>query len=121
MPALLDAADAFVSGSAWEGMPLAVGEAMAMAKPIVATDVGGVRELVGDAGVIVPAKDPAALANAMFSTMIQDREALSTSGSSARRRIVDHFSMDATADTWGALYGNLIVNRAPRGVGRELR
>ena len=48
MPALLDAADAFVSGSAWEGMPLAVGEAMAMAKPVVATDVGGVRELVGE-------------------------------------------------------------------------
>ena len=34
MPALLDAADAFVSSSAWEGMPLAVGEAMAMAKPV---------------------------------------------------------------------------------------
>ena len=57
MPALLDAADGFVSGSAWEGMPLAVGEAMVMEKPIVATDVGGVRELVGDAGAIVEAKD----------------------------------------------------------------
>ena len=65
MPALLDGADAFVSGSAWEGMPLAVGEAMAMEKPVVATDVGGVRELVGDAGVIVPAKDSEALASAM--------------------------------------------------------
>jgi glycosyltransferase involved in cell wall biosynthesis len=57
MPALLDAADAFVSASAWEGMPLAVGEAMAMSNPVVATDVGGVRELVGDAGVVVPAKN----------------------------------------------------------------
>ena len=56
MPALLDAADGFALASAWEGMPLAVGEAMAMEKPVVATDVGGVRELVGETGVIVPAK-----------------------------------------------------------------
>jgi hypothetical protein len=75
MPALLDAADAFVSGSAWEGMPLAVGEAMAMEKPVVATDVGGVRELVGDAGLVVPAKDSGALADAMQATMGEGREA----------------------------------------------
>ena len=98
MPALLDAADAFVSGSAWEGMPLAVGEAMAMAKPVVATDVGGVRELVGDAGVIVPAKDSEALAEAMLATMRESREALTARGRAARQRIVDHFSMDATAE-----------------------
>ena len=111
MPALLDAADGFVSGSAWEGMPLAVGEAMAMAKAVVATDVGGVRELVGDAGLIVPAKDSAALADAMLSTMRQSREELATRGRAARQRIVDHFSMDATADQWLALYEELIRER----------
>ena len=76
MPALFDAADAFVSSSAWEGMPLAVGEAMSMAKPVVVTDVGGVRELVGDAGAVVPAKNSRALANAMLETMQQSRESL---------------------------------------------
>ncbi len=111
IPALLDAADAFVSGSAWEGMPLAVGEAMAMGKPVVATDVGGVRELVGDAGVIVPAKDPEALADAMIATMKKSREALAAIGRAARQRIVDRFSMDATADSWEELYTSLIVNR----------
>ena len=110
MPALLDAADAFVSGSAWEGMPLAVGEAMAMAKPVVATDVGGVRELVGDAGLIVPAKDSAALADAMIATMKKSREALAAAGHAARQRIANHFSIDATADKWEALYGSLIGN-----------
>lgn len=116
MPALLDAADAFVSGSAWEGMPLAVGEAMAMEKPVVATDVGGVRELVGnkgvgEAGVIVPAKDSAALADAMLATMRQSREVLAARGRAARERILRHFSIDATADRWEALYESLIGNR----------
>jgi len=112
MPALLEAADAFVSGSAWEGMPLAVGEAMAMAKPVVATDVGGVRELVGDAGVIVPAKDSAALADAMSAMMKESREALAANGRAARQRIVDHFSIDATADRWLALYEELKDKRS---------
>ena len=111
IPALLDAADAFVSASAWEGMPLAVGEAMAMEKPLVATDVGGVRELVGDAGVVVPAKDSAALAEAMLATMQESREALAARGRSAHSRIVDHFSMDATAEAWEALYNSLIAKR----------
>ena len=111
MPALLDAADGFVSGSAWEGMPLAVGEAMAMAKPVVATDVGGVRELVGEAGLIVPAKDSEALGDAMVATMKKSREALAATGRAARRRIVDHFSMDRTADTWLALYESLLAVR----------
>ena len=43
-------------------MPLVVAEAMAMEKPVVATDVGGVSELVGDAGAVVAAKNPEALA-----------------------------------------------------------
>lgn len=56
-PALLDTlagADAFVLPSDKEGMPLAVLEAMAAGLPVIATDVPGTRELVGDAGVLVP-------------------------------------------------------------------
>jgi glycosyltransferase involved in cell wall biosynthesis len=109
MPAILDAADAFVSASAWEGMPLAVGEAMAMEKLVVATDVGGVRELVGDTGVVVPAKDSQALAEAMLTTMQESGEALAARGCAARERVLRQFSMDATADTWEALYGSLVT------------
>jgi glycosyltransferase involved in cell wall biosynthesis len=108
LPALLDAADAFVLSSAWEGMPLVVGEAMAMEKPVVATDAGGVRELVGDAGVVVPARAPEALAAAMLRLMRgtpADRQAL---GLAARQRIAGHFSMDARADEWEALYRALL-------------
>jgi glycosyltransferase involved in cell wall biosynthesis len=109
MPALFDAADAFVSSSAWEGMPLAVGEAMCMAKPVVVTNVGGVRELVGEAGTVVPAKNSQALANAMLETMQQSRESLAAIGQASRERIRYHFSMDATADTWEALYKELLA------------
>jgi glycosyltransferase involved in cell wall biosynthesis len=108
MPALFDAADGFVSGSAWEGMPLALGEAMSMAKPVVVTDVGGVRELVGDAGVVVAPKNSGALADAMLETMQQSREVLYARGLAARERILSRFSMDATAETWEALYKELL-------------
>jgi len=108
LPALLDAADGFVLGSAWEGMPLALGEAMAMEKPVVATDVGGVRELVGEAGVIVPAKDPSALAKAMLEQMQSNPEDRRALGRAARARIQGKFSMDAKADEWEALYRKIL-------------
>jgi glycosyltransferase involved in cell wall biosynthesis len=104
LPALLDAADGFVLASAWEGMPLALGEAMAMEKPVAATDVGGVRELVGDAGTIVPAKDSNALADAMLNIMQTSAEGRRTIGRAARARIQNQFSMDAKVDEWEALY-----------------
>jgi glycosyltransferase involved in cell wall biosynthesis len=108
MPSLLDAADGFVSSSAWEGMPLAVGEAMAMEKPVVATDVGGVRELVCEAGVIVPSRDPDALARAMLELMRRKPEDRRVLGYQARERIVSKFSMDARADDWEALYRTVL-------------
>ncbi len=109
--ALLDAADAFVSASAWEGMPLAVGEAMAMEKPVVATDVGGVRELVGEAGVMVPAKAPEALARAMLAVMRDKPQFRSKMSHAARERIKSQFSFDAKANEWESLYRTMIEYR----------
>lgn len=104
MPALFDAADAFVQASAWEGMPLAVGEAMAMEKSVVSTDAGGTREIVSDAGIIVPPKNADALAKAMLDLMQEPAEFRRTLGRAARARIVSHFSMEMKADEWEALY-----------------
>jgi glycosyltransferase involved in cell wall biosynthesis len=112
MAALYDAADGFVLSSAWEGMPLAVAEAMAMETVVVATDVGGVRELVGDAGEVVPAQDSDALAGAMVGVMdwsMEDRTAL---GGAARERIRTRFSMEARADEWERLYCSLLRSGA---------
>ena len=102
--ALLDAADAFVLSSAWEGMPLAIGEAMAMEKPVVATDVGGVHELAGDAAALVPSHDSHALAAAMLDLMRQLPAMRQALGSAGRERIRTQFSIDRRADEWEALY-----------------
>jgi len=111
MPALLDAVDGFVLASAWEGMPLAVGEAMAMEKPVVATDVGGVRELVGETGFIVPAKSPEGLAGAMLEMMRRPDEERRRLGLAARERIAAHFSMNAKIDEWEALYRDVLADK----------
>jgi glycosyltransferase involved in cell wall biosynthesis len=99
--ALMDAADGFVLGSAWEGMPMALGEAMAMEKAVAATDVGGVAELVGDCGSLAPAGDAQALAAAMAREM---REASVDRGRTARRRIQERFDADAKAGEWEQVY-----------------
>ena len=105
---LLNAADGFVLGSAWEGMPLALGEAMAMGLPVVATDVGGVRELVGDVGVLAPAKDAGALAEAMLRVMRKSPVEQAEMGRSARERMVRSFNIDAKVDQWEALYRSVL-------------
>jgi glycosyltransferase involved in cell wall biosynthesis len=104
----IEAADAFVLSSAWEGMPLVVGEAMAMGKPVVATDVGGVRELVGDAGFIVPPKSPLALAEAMLHVMHMPECDCRQMGRAARQRIRRYFDIDTKVDEWEALYARVL-------------
>ena len=88
-----------------------VGEAMAMEKPVVATDVGGVRELVGQAGILVPAKNPQALADAMLRVMGMKQEERQAMGEAARRRISNSFNMDAKVAEWEALYTRLLCDR----------
>jgi glycosyltransferase involved in cell wall biosynthesis len=107
LPDLLDAADAFVLSSAWEGMPLAVGEAMAMEKPVVATDAGGVRELMGEAGWVVPPGNANALAAAMVECMRSAPEERMALGSAARERVQSKFNIDMKADEWEMIYHNV--------------
>ena len=108
---LLDAADGFVLSSAWEGMPLAVAEAMAMEKLVVATDVGGVRELVGESGLIVPAKDSSALAAKMVQAMTMGEMERKILGREARKRVASQFSIAAKAAQWEEFYTGLIYDK----------
>jgi glycosyltransferase involved in cell wall biosynthesis len=114
IPALLDAADGFVLASAWEGMPLALAEAMAMEKPFVATDVGGVRELAGACGMLVPAGAPDRLAAAMLKQMSLPEEIRCAHGRAARERILQQFSIEQTIQKWEALYQSVAGHRMSR-------
>ena len=87
VPALLDAADIFVLPSQFEGMPLAILEAMAKGLPVVATAVNGIPEALGDAGCLLPdpRKEPAlpeqlAAAIAGFALDASRRRALGHAG-----------------------------------------
>jgi glycosyltransferase involved in cell wall biosynthesis len=110
---LLAATDGFVLSSAWEGMPNAVMEALAAATPVVATQVGGVSELVetGKTGFLVPAGDPSALAHAMQHLMTLPLEQRQQMGLRGRDHVAAHFTLGAMADRWMALYGELLVQK----------
>ena len=76
--------------SVYEGFGLPAGEAMACGVPVVSTDGGALPEVVGDAGVIVPAKNVEALVEAI-DTLLQDPQARAVLGARGKARIEKHF------------------------------
>ena len=113
IPALLNAADAFVLASAWEGMPLVLLEAAACARPIVATDVGGNREVVlhGETGYLVPPGNPDALADAMLRLMNLPEPERRAMGQAGRQHIVKNFDIERIVDRWEQLYLELLERK----------
>ena len=71
---LMTACDVLCSTSVWEGQPLVVQEALQLGVPVVATDVGGTREVTGDAAVLVPYGDPRQLATALARLLACDSD-----------------------------------------------
>ncbi|MFD2609115.1 glycosyltransferase [Deinococcus taklimakanensis] len=104
IPDCLSAADIFVLSSAWEGFGLVVAEAMSCERVVVATDAGGVREVVGDAGFICPPQNAEALATALTQAMSLSAPEAEALGKKARDRVVQNFSLDAAVDRWLELY-----------------
>jgi len=92
---ILSAVDLLVVPSLLEGFPMITLEAMAMAKPIVATNIDGIREQItnGESGILVPPRDPAALVNAVM-RVLNDKELARNMGLSARRKVEREFSVE---------------------------
>jgi glycosyltransferase involved in cell wall biosynthesis len=104
VPRLLNAFDVFVSASAFgEGFSNAIIEAMAAGLPVVATDVGDARRIVGDAGVIVPPGDAALLAEAIRG-LAGDPGRRRALGQRARARVEAQFTLARAAASFEALY-----------------
>jgi N-acetyl-alpha-D-glucosaminyl L-malate synthase BshA len=105
---ILPRADALLSTSEFEGFGLAALEAMACGVPVVATDSGGIAELVepGVTGHLVPVGDPASLAERLVDVF--EAPAM---GEAARQRAVDHFDTAKVVPMYEALYEGVIAAR----------
>lgn len=109
VPDLLAAADAFVLASLWEGQPLALLEAMAAAKPVIATAVDGVPEIVkdGESGLLVQPRDVPGLARALMLMVSDDplRRRLEQGG---HTRLTTEFTAQTMAHRTAQLYRSII-------------
>ena len=95
LPAVYNALDLIVSSSAFgEGFSNVLGEAMACGVPCVATDIGDAREILGDDGIVVPCRDPKALAAGILALL--DRLSFERANLcvGVRRRISEKFSVE---------------------------
>lgn len=108
VPALLAGLDLFCLSSVSESFPNVVGEAMACGVPCVVTNVGETGEIVGDTGVVVPARDPRALADGLVKLLKEDAQSRRRRGERARNRIVARYSMDIVLDRYLELYRDLL-------------
>jgi glycosyltransferase involved in cell wall biosynthesis len=106
--AITSAAEVFVVPSRTEGTPLALLEAMALERPIVATAVGGIPELLtnDENALLVPPESPAALA-AAIGRLLDDRELAARLGAAARETVAREASARATAAAYLAVYRSL--------------
>jgi len=104
IPRILAALDVFVSSSAVEGFPNAIGEAMACGVPCVVTDAGDSAHLVGDTGLIVPVRDPEALAEGLLKMIKLGGDGRTALGAMARQRVEDLFGIGEVARKYEELY-----------------
>jgi glycosyltransferase involved in cell wall biosynthesis len=98
-----------------EGLPTTVEEAMALGIPVVATNVGGLRELVHDeeTGSLVPPRDPEALV-AATELLLDDPALRRRFGEAARVRAVEEFNLDRCADTHVTAFERALEHRSTR-------
>jgi starch synthase len=106
---ILSAADLYAFPSRHEGLPVSPLEAMACGVPVVGADAPGVRDVVGDSGIVVPRDDPIALGDAL-GALLDDDERRVELARRARRRVEERFALRAVG---AQLWSFLIERRSP--------
>ncbi|HEX6473356.1 MAG TPA: GT4 family glycosyltransferase PelF [Streptosporangiaceae bacterium] len=107
-----DIRDAYVAGtvvvlsSISEGFPYTLIEAMTCGRATVATNVGGVPEAVGDTGIVVPPRDPRAMAHACL-RLLRDEVTRHRLGHAARERALEYFTVDHAVGSFRSIYADL--------------
>jgi len=108
--AFMESLDVFVMPSFSEGTPNSIVEAMACGKPIIASEVGGIPDMIGDdAGICVPAGDADALATAML-RLARDNDLREQMGFAARERYERLFSPKVVLPLMIDVYGKAAHN-----------
>jgi glycosyltransferase involved in cell wall biosynthesis len=112
VPAVMRAADLFVMASLWEGFGLVFLEAMAAGRPIVATNVSAIPEVVenGVTGLLVPPRDPDALSDAMRKLLL-DGERSRQMGQAGLLRLKERFTEERMIEATEQLYARLWSRR----------
>lgn len=107
---LLAKTDVAVCASHYEAFPRAVLEALVLERPMVATSVGGIPEIVidGETGLLVPPRDPEALSAAVLQ-LLEDRELARRLASAGRRFVSQRYSLESHASAFAALYREAVA------------
>ena len=108
IPEILSIIDIFILPSIIEGFGLAIAEAMAAGKPVVASNVDGIKEVVEDGvtGILVPPQNTEALANAILYLLNNPRKAVAM-GKAGRKRVKQLFTVEKMVSRWDELYQHL--------------
>jgi len=122
VPRMMAAFDLAVLPSRREGFGIVLLEAMASRKPVVATNVGGIPEIIEDGltGMLVPPCDAPALARAMV-RLLSDRQQCDMMGEEGRRRVEASFGIEKTAARLESLYRSLSGEKARRSHAEDVR
>jgi glycosyltransferase involved in cell wall biosynthesis len=115
VPELFAAMDIFLLTSLFEGLPRVVLQAIAASVPVVATDTGGVAEVVthGESGLLVPPGRPAAAAEAI-AMLSGDAGARARLARAARSRLGDEFDIRRLVPELEDLYDEILAERRPK-------
>jgi len=109
VPEILTASDLFVLPSFWEGISIALLEAMSYGLPVVVTDVPGNREVLGsnENGILIPPRDSLALKEAIVS-LLEGAELRAELGQKSRARVERHFDFADTVAGTEEVYENIL-------------